>query len=198
MPVKTALNLLEKALAETLHSYWRVKAANAAMSVFSGTEYWTRLEVEFANVPSSSEVPAPQQVSFEVLRAEIGDYFNNGRASQDYFLAVIAHFERFISTVLQANQKDSSGTLGQLTTRAEQYRGLTILDKDVAFVAEIRERRNSLIHNHGTVSPRYLQAANNPTVASIFGGKSIGDILNISDEYLANAVDSLIRYARLF
>jgi len=198
MPIRTALNDLVEGIKASLHSYWRIRAANAAMIVFSESELWTNLSLEFENVPASSELPAPLPASFIELREEIENYIVNGRASTDFFLALIAQFEAFLSAVLVLRGKSDEGTLGALTTRAEAEYGIAASSMEVEVVSEIRERRNAIIHNHGFANQRYLSAASTASVFSYCGHIAIGQKLEIDDVYLSRVADGLIAYARRF
>jgi hypothetical protein len=198
MPIKTALNDLIEGIKTSLHSYWKIRAANAAMIVFSESELWTSLPLEFENIPASNEIPAPPAISFFQLRAEIESYIANGRASTDFFLAIISQFETFVSVALVLRGKSGEGTLGNLTTRAETEYGIAASSREVEVVAEIRERRNAIIHNHGAANQRYLNAASAPSVVSYYGHVVVGQKLEIDDVYLARAADGLIAYARQF
>lgn len=198
MPIRIALSDLIEGIKTSLHSYWKIRAANAAMIVFSESELWTSLSLEFENIPTGIEVSPPSATSFSQLRAEIEAYIVDGRASTDFFLAIISQFETFVSAALVLRGVPEGGTLGQLTTKAEAEYGIATSSKEAQVVAEIRERRNAIIHNHGRASQRYLNVASAASVISSYGHIVIGQQLKIDDAYLASAADGLIAYARKF
>ncbi|OZY26557.1 hypothetical protein CJF40_19035 [Pseudomonas lundensis] len=198
MPITTALSDLVDGVRASLHSYWKIRAANAAMIIFSESELWASLSLEFENVPVTAEISAPPSAGFAQLRTEIESYITNGRASTDFFLAIISQFESFLSAALVLRGKSADGTLGQLISRAEAAYGISSSCSESQVVAEIRERRNALIHNHGEADQRYLNAASAASVFASFGHIVIGQKLEIDDVYLANAADGLIAYARKF
>ncbi len=196
MPIKAALNDLCEGVTTSLHSFWQIRAANAAMVIFSENALWTSLLVEFNNLPASVEVPPPSAASFSTLRSSIQSYISGGRASTDFFLAIISQFESFLSTALTLKGASPSGTLGNLTQRVESLYGIASSGREAQVVAEIRERRNAIIHSHGLAGQRYLDVAIKPFVAHEFGSVMIGQKLEINDAYLARAADGLIAYAR--
>ncbi|XBT41645.1 hypothetical protein ABNP32_13435 [Pseudomonas viridiflava] len=197
MPIRTAFNDLLEGLKVSLHSYWMIRAANSAMIAFSQNELWTKLMVDFQNVPSVSGISPPPSAQFGQLRLEIEKYVTQGRASTDFFLTMISQFETFLSAALQLKGASTEGTLGNLISRAaSNYSISDSLESQV--IAEIRERRNAIIHHHGKAGPRYLQAASANFVAPTFGHAVQGQQLVIDDGYLAHVVDGLIDYARKF
>ena len=193
----TAINSLERNVESCLHSYWKIRAANAAMLHFSQSGPWTTLSLEFGNLPHTTQVAPPQQVPVNVALSEIEGYVKGGRAITDFFFAVISHFESFLSTALSAKGKSTEGTLGQLMARAKQEYSLPT-SPETEMADEVRERRNMLVHHHGVANQRYVTAASAASLPAHIRGIALGHRLSIDDNYFAYVCDGLIVYARLF
>lgn len=197
MPVRIALRDLVESLRLCLHSYWQIRAANAAMLHFSSSGFWTGFSLDFDGVPLTTEFSSPQRVLVGDALREIQDYVRGGRAATDFFLTIISHFEAFLSAVLGARGLSTEGTLGALIARANVAYAI-VQSSHTELVAEVRERRNAIIHSHGRAVQRYIAAATAPSLPSHIRSVTYGQVLTIDDSYLAYVCDGLIAYARQY
>ncbi|QYJ19973.1 hypothetical protein KYT87_20090 [Achromobacter sp. ES-001] len=197
MPLTTALSDFQKNTQVCLHSYWQIRAANAAMMHFTQSGPWTTLPLEFGNLPHTAQVPPPQKVPVSAALREIESYIKNGRAVTDFFFAVISYFESFLSAALAAKTLSTDGTLGQLMARAKQGYSLPT-SPETEMADEVRERRNMLVHHQGVAQQRYVSVASVTSLPDHIRSATLGQALSIDDSYFAYVCDGLITYARLF
>lgn len=190
-------NDLVNAMHGTLKMYWRMRAGVALVRQSDNDEYLgIKINFLIPSLPSNPFVmlPEPSEVLFE----EIFKYIDLGHLSHDVFFRIIAHLETFYSSKLSARGLSSHGTLGALQKNCENAYGIPVAA--AGYIDEIRERRNSLIHNHGVPNQKYLTAA--MAVYAQSGG-IIGDprgvtILKLSDAYILHCVSSIAVYSSLF
>lgn len=196
MPVTTHRNDLIAAIQASLHSYWQIRAANA-LTIRFGQGPWVAMQLQFGNIPITTHVQPPPQVSVNVALQEIDSYVKGGRATTDYFFTLISHFELFLSQAIVLKGGSPDGTLGKLMVRAGQLYGLPVC-AETELADEVRERRNVLIHHFGAANQRYLNAASCAALPAHIQSTLVGQILNIDDDYLAYVSDVLISYSLLF
>jgi hypothetical protein len=196
MPITTARNDLVSAIQFSLHSYWKIRAANA-LTIRFAQGAWLAIELHFDNIPASAYLQAPPKVPANLVLGEIDSYITGGRAARDYFFAVIAHFELFLSKAIVLRGGSADGTLGQLMNKAQQLYGFAV-SSTTELADEIRERRNVLIHHGGVANQRYLNSASSAALPANIRLTVMGQILLIDDNYLAWVCDSLISYSLLF
>jgi hypothetical protein len=197
MPIVTIHSDLVRNVQSSLHAYWRIRAANAAMLQFSQFELWRSLPLEFGNLTTTKEIQPPNRAPITDSLLEIENYIRNGRSAADFFLVIISHIESFFSSILIAKNQPPEGTLGNLQHRAEKAYSI-LPSSHTEIMSEIRERRNCIIHSHGIAGSKYILIASVASLPPPIRSVTDGQALTIDEFYLTYACDGLIAYARQF
>lgn len=186
---------LKREIFEVLSGFWQIRAAMAYLRTSIAVTVTDATPLQFDNVPQYGL--AAGFFGAETLGTSLRnlDTYENGRMVNDIFLALLARLEIFLSDKLASAGLIHTGTLGKLQNNAQAHYGITGIEVDC--MDEVRERRNTIIHNHGAITPNYAAAANK--VVGVSGGHVVapGTITKVeaTATYLSYAADVLIRYS---
>lgn len=197
MPLTIAKTQLEKDVAGCIRAYWQIRAANAALLHFSNGQNWKNFELKFENIHTLPQILIPGNQKMHDALAEIQEYIRDGRAVSEHFMNVISFLESFLVKILISKGKSTEGTLGQLTTRVEDLFGLNLAQETIA-MKEIRERRNTLVHNHGVAQTKYITACIHPSLPANLRATLINQHVPITDDYFSYVCTKIIDYSRQF
>ena len=193
------VDALRARLLDTLLNYHRVRAATAYVLHDGATRGRQAVALRYTNVATPVEA-LPDFGAGDTLRSalEAIDRYAKERLAHDAFLALIAALEEFVSAWLRAHGAKPTGTLGKLLGDVQKTAGLADTLSAVEDAAEVRERRNCFIHEHGAPSDAYEKAAAKvvsryPAVVPAAGSVAR---LPCDGAYLAHVVDVFVRYAR--
>lgn len=177
---------------DIVENYWRIRAA-LRLLVPGRAAATSRLQ--FDGIPQLGTMTGLlQNETVAETHASLAAYATN-RLSRDMFVALIALFERRLTTRLLAAGMNASGTLGALQHRVQT---LVSMPNDLMEdLDEVRERRNSLMHHDGDAHDKYVDAASkahsrNPQHVALV---SAGTLVIPDGPYLTYAADVLVRYS---
>lgn len=183
----------EDHLLNCLASYWRIRAALALLRQTRRADFDLRI-LSYRNCSDFSGKLLTSETVTDALN-QLNSY-ETERLTNDWFLALVARAEMFLAAKIWAAGEEPCGTFGKLQHRAEELYGISGVF--VNKLGEIRERRNSLIHDRGTAKLRYINAAR--VVAPVSNGHvsvpSEGDLVVPNPEYLSYCVESMFGYAK--
>lgn len=182
----------EVAALEIYQNYWRIRAT---IALYGRIQIATEMRLDYANVPAVGFATLPTvSESVEDAIVAMNDFIAR-RLRRDLLLALIAEFESRLVAKIGSLGLSCDGTLGKLQNRLQ---GGMVISSDLAEdLGEVRERRNAMMHHGDLASARYVSAAAlvRGRAGRYVATASVGDNVVPSDEYLAYAVDVLVRYS---
>lgn len=189
---------LKQDVLRKLRTYWRIRAGLAFHLQLATTHNWANPAVSYDSIPAFGH--ASNFMSNEPLQdtiSEIAVYASGDRLATDTMLSMIASLEEFLSAFLRSNGASASGTFGSLQHAAQRIRSIT--PNLIHRVDELRERRNSIIHQSGAPTNKHSTAAqlvlNQGIGAPILVGATH---LYPESTYLSYSCDTIICYAAAF
>lgn len=177
---------------DLIQNYWRIRAAAA---LYRGATLEHTGSLHYDNVPMFGAVTGIlNEESVEDALSSLRMYIDQW-LPRDLFLALIARFEARLIASLTAAGCSTTGTLGVLQQKVQKKFSITHEIKEE--LDEVRERRNTLVHNDGHADNKYISAATkvNSREQTYVALPRIGDSVVPSPQYLAYAVDVLVRYS---
>lgn len=181
-------------LAETrqiVENYWRIRASLRLLNP-SGTGSERICFVGITEIGSMSGLLVNESVGQAYIA--LSDYAAN-RLARDMFNALIAVFERRLISRIVLEGADGSGTLGSLQQKVQKIVSIPqTLKEDLA---EVRERRNALVHHDGFADSKYADAAAkvSPRAPAFVPPVIEGASVVPDGHYLTYASDVLVRYS---
>jgi hypothetical protein len=182
----------QTAVLDTLKNYWRIKAANA---LYRASPLAEGGQLVYANVPAVGLAAQNFESESAAHALEALQGYIVQRLPRDLFLALIAQFEARLVAHLRGLSQPGEGPLGALQAKVQAR--ISLPQGLIEDANEIRERRNSIIHNAGAADSKYVVAAAlvapraSPFVVAVAKGSDVSP----SEGYITYAGDVLVRYS---
>ncbi len=183
----------ESAVKATYRAYWRmIVALPLTVNFFDGPQFGTKVIYDDLPKLASLDGVLDNETVHQALSA-LEEHLSSNLYDQTFLLLVLS-LERRFSTKLRAMKQNPEGTLGKLQKRIESH--VSVPSDLVDSLDEARERRNCIVHHHGSATAKYLAAAGRAPASAFFSpAVATGVSVRPDARYLAYASDLVIRYS---